>query len=345
MSTQHNDTGTVDVDLLIVGAGPTGLFAAYYAGFRGLSVAVIDSLPEPGGQVNAMYPEKEIFDIAGFPSVRGRELVDRLLAQAAPFNPVYLLGHRADELARHASIDAGQETFVVTTDRGARVNAKSVTITGGIGTFTPRPLPAGSEFEGKGLSYFVRKLDEYAGSDVVIVGGGDSAFDWAHALHPLANSVTLVHRRDKFRAHSTTVSAVREAGVELMTSAQVSRVNGNGAIESVEIADADNQEHTLPCQRMIAALGFTANLGPLLQWGIDIENNRHIPVDQAMQTNVAGVFSAGDINDYPGKVRLIAVGFGEAATAVNNAAHHIDPGQPVFPGHSTDAPAPQPVAA
>lgn len=342
--TVRSDAAVVEADLLIVGAGPAGLFATYYAGFRGMSVAVVDSLPEPGGQVNAMYPEKQIFDIAGFPAVRGRELVDRLLDQAAPFHPPYLLGHRAEALERHPGAAGGPGTFVVTTHRGTRILTRAVLITGGIGTFTPRPLPAAAGFEGKGLAYFVRKLDDYAGSDVVIVGGGDSAFDWAQALQPLAKSVTLVHRRDSFRAHPSTVSAVRTTDVQIVTNAQVSQVHGNGVIEAVEVTGADDVVRTVPCQRIIAALGFTANLGPLLRWGVDIENRRHIPVDSAMQTNVPGIFAAGDINDYPGKVRLIAVGFGEAATAVNNAAHYIDPEQPVFPGHSTDAPATQGVS-
>jgi thioredoxin reductase (NADPH) len=212
-----------------------------------------------------------------------------------------------------------------------------VLITGGIGTFTPRPLPAAAAYEGAGLAYFVRRPDDYAGRDVVIVGGGDSAFDWALTLHPLAASVTLVHRRDTFRAHPATVAAVRAAGVEILTEAELSKVIGDGGdIEAVEITRRDGQTHRLPCRGIIAALGFTANLGPLLGWGIDIAHRRHIPVDPAMRTSVPGIYAAGDINDYPGKVRLIAVGFGEAATAVNNAAHHIDPEQPVFPGHSTD---------
>ncbi|GAA3798325.1 NAD(P)/FAD-dependent oxidoreductase [Streptomyces phyllanthi] len=324
-----------DTDLLIVGAGPTGLFAAYYAGFRGLSVTVLDSLPEPGGQINAMYPEKQIFDIAGFPAVRGRELVDRLLEQAAPYAPRHLLGHRAETLERTA-----EGGFAVTTHQGVGIRARAVLVTGGIGTFTPRPLPAAAAYEGAGLAYFVRRPDDYAGQDVVIVGGGDSAFDWALALHPIAASVTLVHRRDAFRAHTATVAAVRAAGIEIVTEAELSHVIGDGRrIEAVEITRRDGQTHRLPCQGVVAALGFTANLGPLLGWGVDIENRRHIPVDSAMRTSVPGIYAAGDINDYPGKVRLIAVGFGEAATAVNNAAHHIDPEQPVFPGHSTDVPA------
>jgi thioredoxin reductase (NADPH) len=321
-----------EVDVLVVGAGPTGLFGAYYAGFRGLSVAVMDSLPEPGGQINAMYPEKQILDIAGFPAIRGRELVDRLLDQAAPFGPTYLLGHRAEKL------DRLNGSFVVTSHEGATVQAKAVIITGGIGTFTPRPLPAAREFEGRGLAYFVRRLEDYAGADVVIVGGGDSAFDWAQALRPIAGSVTLVHRRETFRAHPATVAAVRSSTVDIVTNAEVSRVSGNGVPVAVEIT-AGGTTRTVPCQRIIAALGFTANLGPLLAWGIEIRNRRHIAVDSAMRTTVPGVFAAGDINDYDGKVRLIAVGFGEVATAVNNAAHHIDPEQPVFPGHSTDNPA------
>ncbi|TPQ18145.1 NAD(P)/FAD-dependent oxidoreductase [Streptomyces sporangiiformans] len=330
-----------DTDLLIVGAGPTGLFAAYYAGFRGLAVTVMDSLPEPGGQINAMYPEKQIFDIAGFPAVRGRELVDRLLEQAAPYDPYHLLGHRAETLERTA-----EGSFAVTTQQGVRVRARAVLITGGIGTFTPRPLPAAAAYEGAGLAYFVRRPDDYAGQDVVIVGGGDSAFDWALTLHPLAASVTLVHRRDSFRAHPTTVAAVRAAGVEIITEAELTKVADDGrGMDAVEITRRDGRTHRLPCRRIIAALGFTANLGPLLAWGIDIANRRHIPVDSAMRTSVPGIYAAGDINDYPGKVRLIAVGFGEAATAVNNAAHHIDPEQPVFPGHSTDVPTAAPAAA
>jgi thioredoxin reductase len=287
-----------------------------------------------------MYPEKQIFDVAGFPAVRGRDLVDRLLEQAEPFSPIFLLGHRAEVLERHPGTADSTGTFAVTTHSGSRIEAKAVIITGGIGTFTPRPLPAAAEFEGNGLAYFVRKLDDYTGADVVIVGGGDSAFDWAQALHPLAKSVTLIHRRDTFRAHPTTVSAVQASDVGVLVNAQISKVMGNGIIEGVEVTHGDKQVKTLPCQKIIAALGFTANLGPLLQWGIDVDNRRHIPVSASMQTSVPGIFAAGDINDYPGKVRLIAVGFGEAATAVNNAAHYLDPGQPVFPGHSTDVPVP-----
>lgn len=325
----------VTVDALIIGAGPAGLFAAYYAGFRGMSVAVMDSLPEPGGQISAMYPEKLILDVAGFPAVRGRDLVERLVEQAAPFDPVYLLGQSALHLQRHENGQA-PTTFTVTSSTGTTVHARSIIITGGIGNFTPRPLPAAQTYAGEGLAYFVRRLDDYADADVVIAGGGDSAFDWAHALGPIARSVTLVHRRATFRAHPATVAAVAESGVEVLTNAQIRKIHGNGSIQGVEVATDDGAVCELSCQRIVAALGFTANLGPLLDWGIEIRNRRHIVVDSTMQTTVQGIFAAGDINDYAGKVRLIAVGFGESATAVNNAAHYIDPETPVFPGHSTD---------
>ncbi|MBX6767622.1 MAG: NAD(P)/FAD-dependent oxidoreductase, partial [Actinomadura rubrobrunea] len=299
---------------------------------REMSVAVMDSLPEPGGQVTAMYPEKPIYDIAGFPSVKGRDLVAGLVEQAGRFDPTYLLGHCAQTL------DEDGDRFVVTSREGTSVRCKAVLVTGGIGTFTPRPLPAGREYEGRGLAYFVPRPEEYTDCDVVIVGGGDSAFDWALALHPLARSVTLVHRRETFRAHAHTVRQVRDAGVEILTSCQVAALRGAPDVESVEVVHTPTGERReLKAQRVIAALGFTADLGPLNDWGLDVRDRRHIPVDTTMSTVRRGVFAAGDITDYPGKVRLIAVGFGEAATAVNNAAVLIDPRAALFPGHSTDA--------
>ncbi|MGI5220349.1 NAD(P)/FAD-dependent oxidoreductase [Nocardia sp. CA-290969] len=320
-----------EVDILVVGAGPAGLFAAYYAGFRGLRVAVIDALSEPGGQVSAMYPEKEILDIAGFPAVKGRELIGRLLEQAAPYDPVYLLGEQARTLTHTPDGRA-----VVGTGSGRTITAGAVVVTGGIGTFTPRPLAQGLDFLDRGLSYFVPDLSAHAGRDVVIVGGGDSAFDWAVHLEPVAASVTLVHRRDRFRAHGSTVAKVRDSSVRMLVNSDIAAVRGNGWITEVDVHHkADKSVTTLPAQSVIAALGFTADLGPLTDWGLRIEN-RHIVVDTRMRTGVPRVYAAGDITDYPGKVRLIAVGFGEAATAVNNAAAELDPEADIFPGHSTE---------
>lgn len=326
-----------EVDLAIVGAGPAGLFGAYYAGFRGLSTAVIDALPEPGGQVTAMYPEKMIFDVAGFPGIRGRDLVANLVEQAAPFHPQYLLGVRADELA----YDGDQP--VLTLSDGTALRCGAVLITGGLGSFTARPLPAAEGFTGTGLVFFVPHLADLAGHDVVIVGGGDSAFDWALALQPIARSVTLVHRREKFRAHASTVARVQALPIEIIVNAEVTRIHANdgagdegtGRCTGVEVTVRGAGPRTLPADTVVAALGFTADLGPLAGWGLELDK-RHIKVDSTTATNLPRVFAAGDISEYPGKVRLIAVGFGEAATAVNNAAVIIDPAAHLFPGHSSD---------
>lgn len=318
----------VETDLLVIGAGPTGLFATYYAGFRGMSVAVVDSLPELGGQITAMYPEKQILDVAGFPTVKGRDLVEGLVSQANTAQPTYLLSRTASTLAEDA------DGVTVGLDDGTQVRAKAVLITAGIGKFSPRPLPAGDDWLGRGLEFFVPSFQPYAGKDVVIVGGGDSAFDWALHLEPVAQSVTLVHRRDAFRAHERTVEAVRASTVEIVTKAEVSAIRGNGTVESVDIT-VDGEVTTRPAQAIVAALGFIADLGPIQQWGIDVQK-RHVVVDSSMRTNLARVFAAGDITEYPGKVRLIAVGFGEAATAINNAAVVIDPSAHVFPGHSSE---------
>jgi thioredoxin reductase len=319
----------LETDLAIIGAGPTGLYAAYYAGFRALRVAVVDSLPELGGQITAMYPEKQILDVAGFPTIKGRDLVEGLVEQANTAEPDYLLDRTAVGLV------ATDDDVRVTLDDGSEVCAKALLITAGIGKFSPRPLPAGDGWLGRGMEFFVPSFAPYAGKDVVIVGGGDSAFDWAVHLEPIARSITLVHRRDAFRAHQRTVQAVRDSSVEIITKAQVTGLFGDPTVAEVEITVDGQEPVRRPAQAVVAALGFVADLGPLQQWGIEVEK-RHIVVDAAMRTNLPRVFAAGDITEYPGKVRLIAVGFGEAATAVNNAAVVIDPSAHVFPGHSSE---------
>ncbi len=320
---------THETDVLIVGAGPAGLFGAYYAGFRGMSVTLVDSLPEIGGQVSALYPEKAILDVAGFPTIKGRELINDLVEQAASANPTYLLERTANALT------VGDETVTMGLDDGSEVVAKVVIITAGIGKFTPRPLPAGDGWEGRGLAFFVPSFDEYVGKDVVIVGGGDSAFDWAHHLESLANSITLVHRRDQFRAHQATIDAVMAGKTEIITKAQVTALVGDGHVEKVEITLENGEVVTRPAQAVVAALGFVADLTAMKEWGLEFDK-RHIKVDSTTRTNLPRVFAAGDITEYDGKVRLIAVGFGEVATAVNNAAPLVFPDQGVFPGHSSE---------
>jgi ferredoxin/flavodoxin---NADP+ reductase len=319
----------VSVDLLIIGAGPTGLYGAYYAGFRGMSVAIADALPEVGGQIAALYPEKLIFDVAGFPAVRGQELVDRLAEQAGQSNPVYLLGHGVTRL------DDTEGGILATTDAGARVTAGAVLVCGGIGNFVPRELPVGSEYLGRGLRYFVPRLDELAGQDVVVVGGGDSALDWALSLEPIASSVTLVHRRARFRAHERTVEHLLASSVRVLTPYEVDKISGDGPLSEVVVAGGDGDRITLPAQAVVAALGFIADLGPIEQWGLDLRRRR-ILVDPTMRTSRERVFAAGDIADYDGRVGLISIGFGEAALAVNHIATTLDPTRSITPGHSTD---------
>lgn len=323
--------GETSYDLVIIGAGPTGLFAAYYAGFRGLSMAVVDSLPEAGGQVTAMYPEKMIYDVGGFAEVRGRDLVRGLLDQAAPFKPAYLLGRKAEKLE---SVEGG---ITVTLDGGQVLRAGAVLITAGIGEFTPRPLPAGDGWLGRGMVHFVPALKAHQGQHVVVVGGGDSAFDWVLALHPVAASVTLVHRRAKFRAAESIVRQARELGVRIVTDAEVTRfLDRAGTLAEVEIQVKGSEPEIVRADTVVAALGFTADLGPIESWGLQIDH-RAIAVDSTMATPRERVYAAGDVAAYPGKVKLIATGFGEAATAVNNIAVMLDPEAHLFPGHSSNA--------
>lgn len=320
----------MQVDIVIVGAGPAGLYAAYYAGFRGLTTAIIDALPEAGGQITALYPEKQIFDVAGFPSIKGRDLVASLVAQAAPFAPSWLLGEQA------IGYEAFDDHVVITTASGVAVRAGAVVVTGGIGTFTPRPLPGGEEWVGRGLEYIVPTYEPYADKDVVVVGGGDSAVDWALGLEGVARRVRLVHRRDEFRAHAHSVKLLRDSSIDIVTSVAPVSINGTDFVESVTVRHVKTKEtFEIETHTIVAALGFTADISPLEAWGLAVQE-RHIVVDTKMATNLPRVYAAGDITEYDGKVRLISVGFGEAATAVCNAATVIDPTATVFPGHSTE---------
>jgi len=322
-----------DVDLLVLGGGPVGLYAAYCAGFRGMSAVLLDSLPRLGGQIAAMYPEKPIFDIAGFPSVKGKDLVDRLTEQALRFPIETVLGERAQTIEVD---ETARRRFTVVTSAGTTIACAAIVITGGIGHFTPRPLAGSADFMGNGVEHFVTDPDAYRGRRVAVVGGGDSAVDWSLLLEPIAESVLLVHRRAAFTAHPYSVEMLGRSRVDVVAPAQVTALGGQGRLDWVEVTRADAAPERRAIDSVVAALGFTANLGPLLEWGMDIEARRYITVDSTMRSSIDGVYAAGDIVGYPGKVRLISVGFGEAATAVNNALHAMHPEQDLFPGHSTD---------
>lgn len=328
-----NSTHELTTDVVILGAGPTGLYGAYYAGFRGLSTVVVDVLPQVGGQVIALYPEKQIRDVAGIPSVRGRDFVADLKDQADAFAPTYLLGRQATTL-EHVG---GQP--VITLDDGTVIRAGALVITAGIGTPKPRALGAGGEWLGKALSYFVVDPEAHRDHDVIIVGGGDSALDWADALSEIASSVTLVHRRAAFRGHAATLSRVQSAPTTtVLTEQEVVSLTGDlqaGRLDKVTLRHKSGEETVIAADHVIAALGFISDMGPLKNWGLDLRG-RSIDVDRSMRTNLPRVYAAGDVADFDGKVKLMSVGFGEVALAVNHAAVDLDPDLTLFPGHSTD---------
>jgi len=318
-------------DLTIIGAGPAGLYATYYAGFRGMKVKLIDSLEELGGQITALYPEKFIFDVAGFPKIGGRDLVKNLVEQALQYHPTVVLGERVEKIQ---AISGGYE---LVTSKGHH-QTRAVLITIGIGAFNPKriPAPGATHFEGRGLAYFVPDVKRYMGKRVVIVGGGDSAVDWALNLEPKAASVALVHRRDGFRAHEENVRALKASRVALKLFCEVKEIRGKEHVEAVVLVNNQTkQEEVVIADEVLACLGFEASVGPLAQWGVTLKGN-DIPVSTKMETNLPGVFAAGDVTSFPGKVKLIAVGFGEAAIAINNIASYLNPQAALFPGHSSN---------
>lgn len=318
-------------DMLIIGGGPTGLFAAFYCGMRNASCKIIDSLPELGGQLATLYPEKDIYDVAGFPKVPARELVNQLVEQAMQYQPGIHLNESVQKLVKR-----DDDLFELHTDKSVHLG-RSVIICAGIGAFTPRALPAptASDYEGRGLAYYIDKVDTYRGKHVLVIGGGDSAVDYALMLDNVASSVTLIHRRDQFRAHEESVEKLHASGVKIKTFYELAEVHGEGWIDKVVVVNSKSKEtHEIKVDAIVSGLGFTASLGPIKEWGLEIEKNE-IVVNSKMETNIPGVYAAGDVVTYPGKVKLIATGFGEAPTAVNNAKTFIDPDARLFPGHST----------
>ncbi|MGM7702631.1 NAD(P)/FAD-dependent oxidoreductase [Pseudalkalibacillus sp. Hm43] len=319
-------------DVTIIGGGPTGLFTAFYGGMRQLKVKIIESMPQLGGQLAALYPEKYIYDVAGFPKVLAQDLVDNLKEQAFQFNPSVALEQSVQKVERMED-----KTFRLTTDKETHYS-KTVIITAGVGAFQPRRLEHenAKEYEGKNLHYFVEDLNAFAGQKVVVCGGGDSAVDWANMLEPLAKEVTLTHRRDKFRAHEHSVEQLMNSKVSIKTPFQVKEVIGdeNGVKKVVLQESKGEKEEVIECDSLIVNYGFISSLGPIKEWGLDIQKNS-IVVNSRMETNIPGIYAAGDVCTYEGKVKLIATGFGEAPTAINNAKAYIDPKAKVQPMHST----------
>lgn len=327
--TQQEDQMT---DILIIGGGPAGMFAAFYGGMRQASVKLIESMPQLGGQLASLYPEKNIYDIAGFPKVTARELVNNLAEQIQLFHTDIRLEEKVQSVRK-----LDERHFAVRTDKGEH-HAKAIIMTVGAGAFTPRRLEVeGAEnFEGVNLHYFIGELERFRGQRVLISGGGDSAVDWALMLEPIAARVHLVHRRDQFRAHEHSVERLRASSVNIITPVEIIALHGEDRIDEVTLAHVKTKvEQTLEVDEVIVNFGFISSLGPIAEWGITIENHS-IPVDSRMETNVPGIFAAGDITTYAGKVKLIAVGFGEAPVAVNNAKVYIDPNARLAPGHSSN---------
>ncbi|MFQ3611048.1 MAG: NAD(P)/FAD-dependent oxidoreductase [Fimbriimonadales bacterium] len=319
-------------DVTLIGAGPVGLFGAFYAGLRGMRVKIIDSLPELGGQLMALYPEKYIYDMPGFPEVLAKDLAQQMTRQAMRFHPTICLEERAERLERI------EEGWRIITQKGNEHETRTIVICAGVGAFAPRKLNAEGvdQFEGNGVYYGVREKQMFAGKRLLIVGGGDSAVDWALNLYPVASEVTLIHRRDEFRAHEQSVQELRRSPVKILTPYELRRVEGNGRPECATIFHNKTQEElTLPVDAVILNLGFIASLGPLKTWGLELEGNS-IRVNHYMQTNLPGVYAAGDVCTYEGKLKLIATGVGEVCTAVNHAKSVIDPSAKMFPGHSSD---------
>ncbi len=318
-------------DLTIVGAGPTGLFASYYAGFRGLRTKIIDSQPDLGGQVTALYPDKLIYDVAGFPKILGKDLVTNLVEQAMQYHPTIQLDENVQTLDRQpdGAIRLG-------TDLGEHFT-RVVLITAGIGAFTPKTFkrPELDQWIDKGLYFAVRNKEDFRGKRLLVIGGGDSALDWALGLVDYAKQITLIHRRDAFRAHEDSVKKLFASPIVVKVFYELKTLRGDRQVrEAVVFQNKTHTEEVIPVDTVLAFLGLHSNLGPIREWGLQVEDDS-IVVTTKMESTLPGIYAAGDIVSYPGKLKLIVTGFGEGATAVNNAVTYINPKASAFPGHSS----------
>ena len=318
----------IKTDILIIGGGPTGLFTVFEAGLLKMQCHILDSLTQPGGQCIELYPKKPIYDIPAYPEIIAGDLIEKLLEQIKPFDPSYSLGETALKLDKH---DDG--SFKVTTDKGTEILAKIIAIAGGLGTFTPRKpnISNITDFEDKGILYMIKDPYEFNDKTVVIAGGGDSALDWTIHLSKIAKKVILIHRRNEFRGANDSVASVQKlkdlGKIDVITPAQVSKLNGKNKLESI-VVEVDGKKNQIDTDYFIPLFGLIPKLGPIKDWGLNIENNA-IKVNNSLdyQTNIDGIYAIGDVNTYPGKLKLILSGFHEAAVMCHSAYSKLNPGK------------------
>ncbi|KGR81789.1 NAD(P)/FAD-dependent oxidoreductase [Lysinibacillus odysseyi] len=318
-------------DITVIGGGPVGLFTAFYGGMRQARVKIIDSLPELGGQLTALYPEKYIYDIPGFPKIKAQDLIDGLKKQNEPFHPTICLEEAVEKVEKQ-----NDGSFKLLTDKGVH-DTKTIIITAGIGAFQPRKLEleSAAKFESANLHYFIQDMALFAGKKIALFGGGDSAVDWALMLEQIAESVTLIHRRDKFRAHEHSIERLIQSSVDIKTPYVPAELVGDNEIAQIIIEHAkEGTKNSIDVDHVIVNYGFVSSLGPIKTWGLEMEKNSII-VNSKQETNIPGIYAAGDVCTYEGKAKLIVVGFGEGPTAVNNAKAFMDPTAKVQPIHST----------
>ncbi len=318
----------ITTDICIIGAGPVGLFAVFEAGLLKMRCHLVDVLPQVGGQLSEIYPQKPIYDIPGFPSVNALALVDGLMEQIAPFKPTFSLGERVNELQQ---LDDG--SFITQTSDGTEIHSKVVVIAGGLGCFEPRKpaIDRLEDFEGKGVAYMIKNPEAYRGRKVVLAGGGDSALDWTIFLADIAEEVTLIHRGDTFRGAPDSAEKVfelaNEGRINLILQAHITGINGTGHLQEVEIVDINNERSVIEADHLIPLFGLTPKLGPIADWGLNVDKSAIIVDTFDYSTDVKGVYAIGDINIYPGKLKLILCGFHEAALMAQSAFKQVYPDQ------------------
>lgn len=329
----------IQTDVVIIGAGPAGLFQVFELGLLDIHAHVVDALPRIGGQCAELYPEKPIYDIPAYPVINAQELVDRLLQQIEPFSAQFHLSQTVTELQRR---DDGR--FTLLTSTGTEFDTACVIIAAGLGAFQPRKLrvPGAADFEGQNVHYRITRPEDFADKDILILGGGDSALDWALELHDKVNSLTLVHRRPEYRAQPASVKQMKN----LARTGAIREFQGmarellleDGVFRGLRVADAEDTKHDIPAEHVCVFWGLTPNLGPIADWGMDIEKRQLLVDTEKFQTSEQGVFAVGDINTYPGKKKLILSGFHEAALAAFAVHKHLDPDKRVFLQYTTTSP-------